>query len=243
MSGDRRGFEWFPFYAGRFLSSRRVRRMDATHVGIYLLLMIEQWEHGAVPDDNAELAFIGRCTADEARDVLRECFRQTEAGWINDRLEGIRGEQIAKASQAKNAAEARWGKSARNADALPLEEEVEGEVEREVTTASSVARMVADFCLVTGAGWKLRADIPQWSEGIVREPKYVGADLLYEIRKCTDWHVGKGKAPKAPDQAIRNWLEKASKNQRPQPNGHQPRKNKDAPRIGLNHGRHVVEGD
>lgn len=214
MSPAPGGFEWFPFYVSRFVGSGRVRRMDATHVGAFLLLMCEQWEKGVVEDDPPELAVLCKCDEGVVRRVLGLAFDKTDDGWKNARLEHIRGEQINRASQASQAAKSRWA----GADAMRTQcfREEEREVERETaTTASSVARVVADFCLLTTASWKLKSGIPQWSEEILTEPKYVGADLLYEIRKCTDWHVGKNKIPKAPDQAIRNWLEKASKDHRP----------------------------
>lgn len=191
--------------------------MDATHVGAFTLLLCEQWEKGAVVDDPTELAVLCKCDEGVVQRVLGLAFDRVEEGWRNARLEEIRREQITRAGNASKAAHARWGADAMRTQCLK-EEEREVEVET-ATTVSSVAARVADFCLLTTATWKLKAGIPEWAEQIWREPKYVGVDIPYQINRCTEWHVGKNKRPKAPDQAIRNWLERAAKDHRPRTNG------------------------
>lgn len=183
--------------------------MDATHVGAFTLLLCEQWEKGAVVDDLPELAVLCKCPEQVVARTLALAFALTEAGWQNARLEEIRAEQVAKSGLASKAAQVRWS----DADALRTQclREEEREVERDTATTSLlVARRVADFCLMTSANWKLKTGIPEWSEHLVLEAKYVGVDLPYQINRCTEWHVGKHKAPRAPDQAIRNWLERAA---------------------------------
>ena len=91
--------EWFPLYVSQFLNSRRLRRMDAKQIGIYILLICEEWEGGPLPDEDTELAFLGRCTPSDARTVLERCFTLTDAGWINPELEEIREEQEEKRSK------------------------------------------------------------------------------------------------------------------------------------------------
>lgn len=91
--------EWFPLYVGRFLNSRRLRRFNAERIGIYLLLIMEQWEGGPLPPDEEELAFLGRCRPSEALAVLEACFDLTEDGWICPELEVIRAEQTEKHNQ------------------------------------------------------------------------------------------------------------------------------------------------
>jgi len=84
---------WFPFYVSRFLGSRRVRRFSAEQVGIYILLLCEQWEGGAIPDVDADLARFSHSTASNARNVLEQCFDLTDDGWINPELAEIKEEQ------------------------------------------------------------------------------------------------------------------------------------------------------
>ncbi len=86
---------WFPFYPGRFIGSRRVRRMSAESVGIYILLMSDEWKHGPITSNGDDLSYI--CNGAEiqtVRAVLRKCFVKTDAGWVNPELEEIRAAQL-----------------------------------------------------------------------------------------------------------------------------------------------------
>lgn len=105
---------WFPFYVADFLSSRRTRTMSAEQVGIYLLLLCEQWDHGSIPDDPEEWEDIARASRDDVLVVLQRCFAMADHSYANQRLEEIRTEQEAKSAAksvaGKRGAEKRWGK-------------------------------------------------------------------------------------------------------------------------------------
>ena len=90
---------WFPLYVDRFRSSRRTMRMSSSSVGIFVLLLMEEWVNGPIPDDDDALAFIGRNTNEGVREVLKSCFVLTADGWVNEPLEGLRSEQEAKHSR------------------------------------------------------------------------------------------------------------------------------------------------
>jgi len=113
--------EWFPLYVNRFLNSRRLRRMDATKIGIYTLLMCEQWEGGPIPDNDKELMFLARCSASDARAVLGMCFELTPEGWICPEVEKIRAEQAEKRRRYAEAGRLGGQAKAKNrpSDALP----------------------------------------------------------------------------------------------------------------------------
>jgi uncharacterized protein YdaU (DUF1376 family) len=89
--------------------------MDAEQVGIYLLLLCEQWDHGPIPNDPEEIADITRTKPgySQAMATLERCFSLTDYGWINERLELIRGEQTAKSERlslaGKEGAAKRYG--------------------------------------------------------------------------------------------------------------------------------------
>lgn len=85
-------------------------------------------------------------------------------------------------------------------------EDKEEQEQQPLTTTAAVG----EFCERTGSDWRLDRTIPEWVREIESTPKYQGVDFPYEIHKCTDWHVGKGREPKAPDMSIRNWLERAA---------------------------------
>jgi len=109
---------WFPLYPERFLSSRKVRRMDAQDVGIYFGLLVEQFlEGGALPDDDRELEIAGRAPIEDVRRVLDLCFTLTDDGWLNETMEQIRDEQAVKMERAQRAgkkgAEVRWKRKAK----------------------------------------------------------------------------------------------------------------------------------
>ena len=91
--------EWFPLYVSRFLNSRRLRRMNARQIGIYTLLICEEWEGGPLPNDDEELTILSRCDPSDTRAVLERCFTLTGDGWINPELEEIRAEQEEKRSR------------------------------------------------------------------------------------------------------------------------------------------------
>ena len=86
---------WFPFHVDRFQSSRAVRRMSAEEVGIYILLLVEEWDSRApLPTRGADLEDIcHRADVADIRRVLRLCFKRTKDGWVNEVLENIRAEQ------------------------------------------------------------------------------------------------------------------------------------------------------
>ena len=112
MTGGER-FPWFPFHVDRFTGSRVVRRMSSEQVGIYLLLLCEEWVRGPLPTSTEDLEVITPSDVSEVRVVLRKCFRRTPDGWVNETLEGIRSEQQEKATTRSRAgkagAKARWG--------------------------------------------------------------------------------------------------------------------------------------
>jgi len=86
---------WFPFYPSRFIGSRRVRRMSAEDVGIYILLMIDEWKHGPLTSNGDDLTWVCNGADIKAvRRVLRQCFEKTPAGWVNPELEEIRKAQL-----------------------------------------------------------------------------------------------------------------------------------------------------
>lgn len=112
---------WFPFYVDDFLASPKVRRMDAEHVGVYLLLLLEQWQSGPIPKGSEdELAGVMRTHSECIADVLHSSFEETKDGWVNRRLQRIEKEQRAKSESARRAAKARWDAEP-DADAMRMQ--------------------------------------------------------------------------------------------------------------------------
>jgi hypothetical protein len=77
----------------------------------------------------------------------------------------------------------------------------------------SVGDSVRRFCEATGATWRIRTPVDQWAAELKAERRFSGIDIPYELGKAIEWHNDKGKTPKDPHTAIRNWLEKAKPTQ------------------------------
>ena len=85
---------WFPFYVADYRGD--TARLSTLEHGAYLLLILEYWDKGGLPDDDEELAYIvGVDTAAWAaiRPKLRRFFRD---GWRHKRID----EEIQKAETA-----------------------------------------------------------------------------------------------------------------------------------------------
>lgn len=85
---------WFPLYVTDFLNSRKVRVMTPEAVGIYILLLCHQWDGGPLPEDTVVLSNLANgAHPDDVLAVLEQCFSKRSDGWVNERLEQVRGEQ------------------------------------------------------------------------------------------------------------------------------------------------------
>lgn len=117
---------WFPLYVSDMLNSRKVRKMNAQDFGIFMFLLIEQWVGGPLPDDEQDLADMGRADWPAVRKILQAQYVKTDRGWVNERLVEIWQEQDSKRKRASRAgkagAEARWGKKLTPEAPVPTEE-------------------------------------------------------------------------------------------------------------------------
>lgn len=108
----------FQFYVKEWRSSRAIMRMTMAQQGMYLNLLLEQWEKLSVPDDpNVVAELIGGTEAEwvKAWPVLRRNFVTDEPGRIvNLRLEKERAKQRSRSKRqsdkGKAGAAARWPK-------------------------------------------------------------------------------------------------------------------------------------
>jgi uncharacterized protein YdaU (DUF1376 family) len=105
---------WFPLYVADILTGRKTRRMDAEQIGIFMLLLCEQWIGGPLPTDHEELSDMGRAPWEKVEPILQVGFVLHDQGWVNERLVEIWVEQDSrrkvKSRAGKAGAEARWGK-------------------------------------------------------------------------------------------------------------------------------------
>lgn len=105
---------WMPLYIADYLAD--TSRLTTEQHGAYLLLLIDYWRNGPLPDDDAVLAQITRMSPDawsNARSTLQAFFKQEGSRWVHGRVEA----ELSKAkrnsevntTRAKAAAAVRWG--------------------------------------------------------------------------------------------------------------------------------------
>lgn len=76
----------------------------------------------------------------------------------------------------------------------------------------AVIAAVEHFLEATGADWRLKATVATWAPALADDYVHLGRWLPLEVRRAGEWYQGVDKTPKAPDQAIRNWLRRADDN-------------------------------
>lgn len=106
---------WMPFYPADYLAD--TRRLTTEQHGAYLLLLMDSWVSGALPDDDDVLARVAGLDAErwaQVRPVIARYFQIADGQWVHARIEREREHAQAHAQasseRAKKAAASRWGK-------------------------------------------------------------------------------------------------------------------------------------
>ena len=106
---------WMRFFPADYLAD--TRRLTTEQHGAYLLLLMDSWSSGALPDDDAVLARVAGLDAEswaQVRPVIARYFQIADGKWAHARIEQERehAQAYAQASsgRGKKAAAARWGK-------------------------------------------------------------------------------------------------------------------------------------
>lgn len=79
---------WMPLYVADYLSS--TTRLTTEQHGAYLLLIIDYWKSGRLPDDDSVLANVTRLNVDtwaKHRGVLQGFFEVNNGEWVHSRIE------------------------------------------------------------------------------------------------------------------------------------------------------------
>lgn len=100
-----RGAQWFPLYVGDYLAD--TMHLSTQEHGAYLLLLMHSWRNGPLPSEDRQIARIARLAVRDwarVRDAVMAFFTLTEDGFVQLRLERVRGEQQAKSEKARAAA-------------------------------------------------------------------------------------------------------------------------------------------
>jgi len=125
---------WMPVYIGDYLAD--TMRLSTAQHGAYLLLMLEYWRQGPLPDDADELAAIARAdrkTWDKSIwPILKRYFHKEDDGLLHQkRADAERAFADGKRQKRTEAANARWNQSASkgnaNASDLDMQENCKGD--------------------------------------------------------------------------------------------------------------------
>jgi uncharacterized protein YdaU (DUF1376 family) len=107
----------FQFYPADFLVG--VAELTTEAVGAYILLLCRQWDKGSIPDDQQKCAVIARTTPDAIASLWHKFGIVVADGRQNERMETVRASLIEYSEKQAASAGKRWGKSERNANAMP----------------------------------------------------------------------------------------------------------------------------
>ena len=106
---------WMPLYVADYIAD--TRRLTTEQHGAYLLLLLDSWVSGALPDDDAVLSRVAGLDAErwaQVRPVIAGYFQIADGQWTHARIEREREHAQAHAQasseRAKKAAVSRWGK-------------------------------------------------------------------------------------------------------------------------------------
>lgn len=90
---------WMPFYPADYLAD--TRRLTTEQHGAYLLLLMDSWSSGALPDDDDVLARVAGLDAErwaQVRPVIARYFQIADGQWVHARIEREREREHAQAS-------------------------------------------------------------------------------------------------------------------------------------------------
>lgn len=107
-----------PLYVGDYLAD--TRRLSTLEHGAYLLLIMDYWQNGSIPTDDAALARIAGMSGKEWGIAKKSISPLFQDGWHHKRIDAelVRAEEKSKSARAS--AEASWSspkRSGRNANA------------------------------------------------------------------------------------------------------------------------------
>ena len=143
---------WMPLYIGDLQA--KFARMTAEQIGAALLLMMDFWKNGAIPHDLATVCSITKLSQHtKAKTLLNtlialELFEveseQIHSNFLTSlKSQALQNQQM-KSDKAKNAAQARWGKSATNAQASAKQRKVNAQAAPE--KSPSITQVMLEPC-------------------------------------------------------------------------------------------------
>jgi uncharacterized protein YdaU (DUF1376 family) len=102
----RENLPYMPFFVGDYL--KETGHLKAEEHGVYLLLIMHYWVKGSLPNDDEQLARIGKVTPSKwknMREIINAFFYD---GWHHESLDEQLAKAAAKVEQTRLAATSRW---------------------------------------------------------------------------------------------------------------------------------------
>lgn len=106
---------WMPLYIADYLAD--TTRLTTLHHGAYMLLIMDYWRNGPLPDDDSALSNITRMSViawKKIRPSIAQMFQVADGEWRHKRIDAELQEaainSIKYSERAKKAAEKRWAK-------------------------------------------------------------------------------------------------------------------------------------
>jgi uncharacterized protein YdaU (DUF1376 family) len=106
---------WMPLYVGDYLGD--TKRLTTLEHGAYMLLIMDYWRNGGLPDDDQRLARIAGLSDDEWRCVRISIFPLFEKNWRHKRIEKEIKKSADKSQKAKESADKLWKNKKKSKDA------------------------------------------------------------------------------------------------------------------------------
>lgn len=190
---------WMPLYVGDYLAD--TARLTTAQHGAYLLLLMDYWRNGSLPDDDAVLAQVTKCSPQEWRKIrpaLVGMFQLVDGKWTHKRVEQELADSRKRSEKAeeraRHAAKLRWGSDApsnapRNAPSMPQ-------------AMPGAKQSPSPISTYKGLSY------PQDEHKALAAK--LGLDVDDQFQRYRDWMASTGKVHKDQNAGFRNWLRNAN---------------------------------
>jgi len=220
---------WMPLYIADYLAD--TSRLTTEQHGAYLLLLMDYWRNGALPDNDATLAQITRMSPDawsNARSILQAFFKQCNGMWVHERVEAelakARTEKESWQRRAKTAADARWAK--KNSEVPTSKHASSNATSNAPSNAQAMREDMLEECPSpspspspkTSKSFGRASALPENfapNDVHIELAQQERIDLAYEFPKFCDYHAAKGSVMKDWNAALRTWIRNASQFRKP----------------------------
>lgn len=202
---------WMPLYIADYLAD--TTRLTTLQHGAYLLLIMDYWRNGPLPDDDVALAHIVRMPLaiwKKHRSALSQMFQVDSGSWHHKRIDCERevaaSNAIKYAERAKKAANKRWAKHGQR-DAASNPQAVLDEC-TSPSTSSITSEPEGSERVPAKKGKPLPVDFYPDATGIAFAAKR-GVVVDAELESFRNYHTARGTTMKDWQAAWRTWCGKA----------------------------------